>query len=542
MTALADATTTAAAAPATPQLPGTSGAGARSARESNALAQAAEGAPARTAARSASAPAAASATSGSNAPAAAAVSAGASPAGSGAKRVALPWVSSATQPYTVTQLNAFTKTTLEETFGAVWVEGEIAELKLTAQNHLFFRVKDANAQIDARMWNSYRTRLKFRPENGMKVLIHGRLEFYEKRGQVSLGAWRIEPTGVGALLVALEQLKKKLATEGLFDRPKRPLPEFPAVIGLVTSPTGAALRDMLAVLRKRWPVARVVIAPAVVQGDGAPASLVKALDRLYRLGQCDVIVVGRGGGSAEDLAAFNAETVVRAVARSPAPIVSAVGHEVDVSLTDFAADHRAPTPTAAAQSIVPDRRDLIRYVRQRAEDLELLAVRRLSAAAGRVADLTRDLFRARPAGRLKAQAQAWVDFDDAIRVGARERLLGAVQTWRGLEQRIDARTLRLQLAAAAARHDGLAERFAREAVQLPLRQGARVERLADRLNALSPLNVLARGYSVTHAVEPDGTTGAVVRNRAQARAAQRLRTRLTDGSVDSQVTDEPPEA
>lgn len=439
------------------------------------------------------------------------------------------------KPFTVTQLNAYTKQILETAFAGIWVEGEIAEIKLTTQNHLFFKLKDDEAQIDARMWNSYRARLKFIPDAGMKVLIQGRLEFYEKRGLVSLNAWRIEPTGAGALLVALEQLKKKLQTEGLFDRPKRPLPEFPGVIGLVTSPTGAALRDMLHVLRKRFPVARVLISPAQVQGDTAPASIVKALDRLYRHKPCDVIIVGRGGGSGDDLAAFNAENVVRAIARSPVPIVSAVGHETDITLADFAADHRAPTPTAAAQTVTPDRRALIDYLRQRTADQREWIVARLLRQADAAADHELHLRRARPAGRLLTQAQLWVDLDETLRAGVHDRLQNAAADWQTHRERISTQTLRLQLTAAAERIRQATQAFPRDSRRLLAHYAETLARHGERLQALSPLNTLARGFSVTQAVQADGRTGEVLRTVSQARRAKRLRTRLQDGDVDSEI-------
>ncbi|HTL51818.1 MAG TPA: exodeoxyribonuclease VII large subunit [Planctomycetota bacterium] len=456
-------------------------------------------------------------------------------AGSSAKRSALPWKSTPDKPYTVSQLNAFTKQTLEDTFNGIWVEGEIAELKLSPQNHLFFKLKDTAAQLDARMWNSYLSRLKFKPEPGMKVLVNGRVEFYEKRGMVSLNAWRIEPTGAGALQAAFEQLKKKLAAEGLFDQVKRPLPEFPATIGLVTSPTAAALHDILTTLRKRWPVARVIISPAQVQGDTAPPTLVKALTRLYRSKLCDVIIVGRGGGSLEDLAAFNAEIVVRCVAKSPVPIVSAVGHEVDFTLCDFAADHRAPTPTAAAQLVAPDRRQLREYVRQRREDLRSLFARRVLDEAERWRDLTRHLRRARPAGRVLAQAQAWTDLDTTLRDAIQTHLQAAAADWQRLDARVSPQSLRLHLSTAADRVAQLTAVLPRDIRGLFERQATRTAALSQQLTALSPLNVLARGYTVTQAVDLDGRPGAVLKTVAQARRAKRLRTRLTDGTVDSDV-------
>src|SRR6476646_7074518 len=258
--------------------------------------------------------------------------------------------------FSVSELTAAIRGVLETGFGEIWVEGELSNCRTWNTGHMYFTLKDGDAQVKAVMFRSAVRYLKFKPEDGMHVIVRGQLSVYEPKGEYQIVCEHLEPRGLGALQMAVEQLKKKLQAEGLFDAArKRPLPALPRTIGIVTSLDGAALRDIIKVLRRRHPNAHLLIRPTRVQGEGAAADIAEALRAIVKIHGVDVVIVGRGGGSFEDLLAFNQEPVARAIASSPVPIVSAVGHEVDVTIADFVADLRAPTPSAAALAATPDK-------------------------------------------------------------------------------------------------------------------------------------------------------------------------------------------
>ena len=270
------------------------------------------------------------------------------------------------QPFlTVSDLTRRIKQRLEAGFPSVSVQGEVSNFKRHTSGHLYFTLKDETAQISAVMWRSRAAFLSFLPEDGMKIIVNGRITVYEVRGNYQIEVGSMRPLGVGELQLAFEYLKRKLSAEGLFDSDrKKPLPEFPERIGIVTSPTGAALQDMLNILRRRFPGVEVILRPVKVQGTGAAEEIANAIDELNEFAQADVLVVARGGGSLEDLWAFNEEVVARAIYRSHIPVVSAVGHEIDFTIADFVADLRAPTPSAAAELVVRDRVSLLEIVRE----------------------------------------------------------------------------------------------------------------------------------------------------------------------------------
>jgi len=258
--------------------------------------------------------------------------------------------------YTVAELTREIKVLLETTIPTVWIQGEISNFTHHSSGHMYFSLKDENAQLSCVMWRTRNASLPFIPQDGMMVLARGRITVYEKRGTYQLDVQLLQPAGVGALQIAFEQLKKQLREQGLFDpENKKPLPPFPERIGIVTSPTGAAIRDLVTVLNRRFPAAEIILRPARVQGDGAAQEIAQAIEEFNEYGKVDVLIVGRGGGSFEDLWAFNEEVVARAIFASDIPVVSAVGHEVDFTIADFVADFRAPTPSAAAEIVVKDR-------------------------------------------------------------------------------------------------------------------------------------------------------------------------------------------
>jgi exodeoxyribonuclease VII large subunit len=358
--------------------------------------------------------------------------------------------------YTVSALTAEVKAVLEDSFPAIWVEGEISNFKHHTSGHMYFTLKDAQAQIRGVMFRGHNRLLRFQPTDGLAVLVCGAVTVYERRGEYQITAEFMEPRGVGALQLAFEQLKAKLEAEGLFrDSRKRPLPLLPRKIGIVTSPTGAVIRDMLTIIARRFPGLEVLIHPVAVQGAGAAGEIAAALGRLGSRADLDVLIVARGGGSLEDLWAFNEEIVARAVAASPIPVISAVGHESDVTIADFVADLRAPTPSAAAELVVAQRDEL----RQRVDELTargLSALQRVMAVRrSRVEMLGRHLLLLSPVARLARQA-------DRLQ-GLRRRL----EAWWALF-----RTVR----------------------------GGRLARAAATLESLSPLGILGRGYSICFAL------------------------------------------
>ncbi len=269
-----------------------------------------------------------------------------------------------THVYSVTEITRRIRGTLEREFPEVWVQGEISNFKQHTSGHIYFTVKDEGAQLSAVIWRSRTDALLFTPQNGMKIIAQGRITVYEVRGIYQLDVHELHPIGIGELQLAFEQLKEKLLKEGLFDPAhKKPLPEFPEHIGIVTSPTGAAIRDIINIISRRFPAVELILTPVRVQGYGAAAEIVQAIGDLNAYAEVDVIIVGRGGGSLEDLWAFNEEVVARAIYESAIPIISAVGHEVDFSISDFVADLRAPTPSAAAELVVRNRLELLDIIR-----------------------------------------------------------------------------------------------------------------------------------------------------------------------------------
>ena len=443
---------------------------------------------------------------------------------------------------TVSELVTLSNEMLQSTFPDVLVEGELAGVRFYSSGHCYFTLKDAGACISGVMWSSALRRMKFRPEDGAKVVVRGSLGIYVARGSFQIQALSMEPVGIGALALAFEQLRKKLEAEGLFaPERKRPIPMLPSVVGIVTSKSGAALQDVLRVLSRRHAGVRVVVADSRVQGEGAAAEIARAIALMNDWGVPDVLIVGRGGGSLEDLWAFNEEPVVRAVAHSKIPVISAVGHEVDWTLCDFAADRRAPTPSAAAEEVVAAREELLRRVSS-AEARGAHALRgRLSRVRARWVALDRSEALAGFPARVAA-LRARLD-----RAGS--RLAGAPREAAG---RLRARTER----AAASLHRwpataALPEKKARIAM-LEARLAAAAERrvadgrgrlgtAAGRLSALSPLAVLSRGYAIVRTRRKGEAMRALLR-ATDARAGDPLSIRLGEGEIDAVVTSGAPAA
>jgi exodeoxyribonuclease VII large subunit len=400
------------------------------------------------------------------------------------------------QVYSVTQLTHAIKDHLEHRFSALWVEGEVSNFRVPSSGHFYFTLKDAASQIRAVMFRSRNATLPFLPEDGLQVICRAALSVYPPRGEYQLIVDSMEPKGQGALQLAFEALKRKLAGEGLFDPArKRPLPILPRAIGIVTSPTGAAIRDILKGIWRRFPGMEIRFCPARVQGGEAKQEIVRAIETLNLDGASDVLIVGRGGGSPEDLWAFNEEIVARAIAASATPIVSAVGHEIDFTISDFVADARAPTPSAAAEMVVPEKKALLEGLFALEERLRRITGNHLERKKDRLAYLTGRL--AHPGRRIEG---GYLRLDELC-----ERLRTAAE--RGLHER-DVRmgSLRTVLFSAGPvnriRTCAIRTESARRDLGRLVRHGLemrrqRVREAASCLGSLSPLGVLSRGYSIT---------------------------------------------
>ena len=391
----------------------------------------------------------------------------------------------------VSALTARVKGLIEGEFGSVWVAGEISNVSRPSSGHVYLSLKDSKATLKSVIYRGVGIRLRFDIRDGMEVLARGRLSVYEPRGEYQLNIEEIQPKGIGALELAFQQLKEKLQTKGYFEqRRKKPLPRFPKTIALVTSPSGAAVRDMLELLARRWPVAAITLVPVRVQGEGSAAEIANAIQSLNRWQaegsvRIDAVIVGRGGGSLEDLWAFNEEAVADAIFASRIPVISAVGHEIDVTISDMVADHRALTPSHAIMDLTPDRGELL-------------------AALGDTGDRLRDSMRRR-VQELRMKLSGYAD---------RRVFRLPLERVRDQEKRLDDLSERLTRASRRRVASGL----------------DRVAALAGRLESLSPLNVLSRGYSLTQ-----GFDGRVVRDARRLSPGERIRTRLAAGEIISRV-------
>lgn len=420
---------------------------------------------------------------------------------------------------------------VEEQHGDVWVEGEISNFRPAPSGHIYFTLKDADAQLPIVLFRRQAMLLRFRPEDGLHVLVRGRVSVYEQRGQLQLVAETMEPVGAGSLQLAFEQLKAKLKSEGLFEAErKRPLPPFPRCVGIVTSPTGAVIRDFLNVVSRRHSGLDVLLYPVSVQGDSAPGEIERAIADLNDSDLVDLIVVARGGGSLEDLAAFNSELVARAIAASALPVVSAVGHETDFTIADFVSDLRAPTPSAAAELITAAQHRIAEHVATQEHRLDRGMRLRLLQAQQCLSTLRVDRAESRVTAFLHRSAQRLDDISFRLELAANAAL-------RYRRMRLDV------LAADCVRHDprqaiaesrmsliDLRTRLERSFDRISKRASFRLGSLDARLRTLSPLSVLDRGYALVFAAD-----GAIVRRASQLTGGDVVTIRVAEGSFTSRV-------
>lgn len=444
-----------------------------------------------------------------------------------------PAQSSQRDVYTVSRLNAEARAVLEGSFPLLWVEGEISNLATPRSGHLYFSLKDAQAQVRCALFRGKRQLLRFAPADGDQVVARARIGFYEPRGDFQLLIEHLEPAGAGSAQRAFEALKAKLQAEGLFDSArKRDLPTFPRRIGVITSPSGAAVRDVLQVLARRAPHIAVTIFPTRVQGADAPDELVEALDTALRRADCDVLLLTRGGGSVEDLAAFNDERLARRISAATIPIVSAVGHEIDVTIADFVADRRAPTPSAAAELISPDAAALNQAVDRLDERLRNALRRRLERRRDDVSKLSGRLQRQSPAAWLRQQQQRLDDIDARLARGLRGALERRRERVDVVRRRLHAQSPGRRVALLAQRVAGLPARL-QTAMRSAL--GGRRERLAAvarELHAVSPLATLQRGYSVLRRAQSQQVIDSVT----EITPGDRLQALLADGRAELTAT------
>lgn len=388
--------------------------------------------------------------------------------------------------FSVTELTQNIKASLETAFTHVWVSGEVSNFVHHTSGHMYFSIKDSGAQLSAVMFRGQNRRLMFRPANGVQVLAFGNISVYPPRGQYQLVVEQLQPAGTGDLYLAFEALKQKLADEGLFDSVhKQPLPPFPDRIGVITSATGAAIRDMIQVITRRFPLAQILLFNAKVQGEGAGETIATGIRHFNRHEPCDVLIVGRGGGSMEDLWPFNEEVVARAIFQSRIPVVSAVGHEIDVTISDLVADVRAATPSAAAEIVVPDQQLLRQALEAKSRSLPRLLQKRLDHARSRVDGLTRSYALRRPHLLIQSRQQYLDQLNDGLQRALRRR----------------------------------AEMIDRQ-----------LDHLTEKLSLLNPLAVLGRGYAIVQSDE-----GQIIKTTGQITPKQTVHVTLQHGRFDAKV-------
>ena len=438
--------------------------------------------------------------------------------------------------YSVSELSLEIKGLLEKRFPDVWVTGEVSNFRGATSGHLYFTLKDASAQIRAVCFRNQARYLKFKPQDGISVIARGHLSVYEARGEYQLYVDYLEPAGIGALQLAFEQLKQKLTAEGLFDAArKKPLPVLPRAIGVITSPTGAVIRDILRVLKRRFRNMNVTVYPAKVQGEGAAEEIAAGIGYFNKHRIAEVLIVARGGGSLEDLWAFNEEAVARAIAASKIPLISAVGHETDFTIADFVADLRAPTPSAAAELVVRRKQDFIDEIRDRARRITQVIRLKISEARGQLTSLRLhhvfQTIRTRLGERAQRVDECVVELNRLVRVKLTESRQAWIHASSGMVRYDFRRLLKLKRVELDERDVKLQSEIARLLVE----RRNRLVQLASLLKERSPLTILNRGYSITR-----DTQGHIVRDATQVAVGDDLSIRLARGELGAKVGNRKP--
>ncbi|MCM3881076.1 MAG: exodeoxyribonuclease VII large subunit [Vicinamibacterales bacterium] len=435
--------------------------------------------------------------------------------------------------FSVSNLTAGIRGLLETEYVDIWVEGEISNCRLWNTGHLYFTLKDPGAQLKAVMFKSQVRSLKFKPEDGLHVIVRGRISVYDPKGEYQIVCDQVEPQGFGALQLAFDQLKRRLQAEGLFDAArKRPLPSLPRKIGIVTSLDGAAIRDIIKVLGRRYPNAHIVIRPTRVQGEGAAADIARGLNDIVTLPGIDVVIVGRGGGSAEDLWAFNDEAVARAIVASPVPVISAVGHEIDVTIADFAADVRAPTPSAAAEVVVARKEDFCTHIDRLGQRLTAATRASIARLESRVHLLNRRPGFAGWSARLALRGRHCAEMTHALRHAAQGSISRNLRIYQHLRLQLEQFDLRRRLGMVRARLAGV-DGALRVAIQHRRHFAEkRLQGCAARLDSLSPLAVLGRGYALVW----DESRTRLIRRATDVKPGDHVRVTLSEGELGCAIT------
>lgn len=439
--------------------------------------------------------------------------------------------SQTTSIFTVSRLNQTVRLLLEQEMGQVWISGEISNFTQPSSGHWYFTLKDDTAQVRCAMFRNSNRRVTFRPQHGQQVLVRANITLYEPRGDYQIIVESMQPAGEGLLQQKYEQLKAKLQAEGLFDQQfKKTLPSPAHCVGVITSKTGAALHDILHVLKRRDPSLPVIIYPTAVQGDDAPGQIVRAIELANARGECDVLIVGRGGGSLEDLWSFNDERVARAIFASRIPVVSAVGHETDVTIADFVGDLRAPTPSAAAEIVSRNQLELLRQIQQGQQRLEMAMDYYLANRTRRFTLLNHRLQQQHPQLRLARQQTVLERLRQRMNFALENKIKQANQCQQRMLQRLNQQNPQPRIHRAQTRIQQLEYRLAENIRSRISQQRERFGNAVTHLEAVSPLATLARGYSVSTL-----PNGKVVKKAKQVKMGDLLTTRLEDGWITSEV-------
>ncbi|MFC2435720.1 MAG: exodeoxyribonuclease VII large subunit [Aggregatibacter sp.] len=433
--------------------------------------------------------------------------------------------------YSVSQLNQSVRLMLENQLGAVWLTGEISNFSQPISGHWYLSLKDENAQVRCAMFRMKNLRVSFRPTNGMQVLVHANVSLYEPRGDYQLIIESMHLAGEGLLMQQFEALKLKLAAEGLFAQHlKKNLPHFSKAVGIITSKTGAALQDILHILQRRDPSLKIIIYPTAVQGKDAATDIAQMIELANQRQEVDVLIVGRGGGSLEDLWCFNEEMVARAIFHSHLPVISAVGHETDVTIADFVADVRAPTPSAAAELVSRNQTELLQQLQYRRQRLEIALDRLFAEKLQKLKHLSLRLHNQHPQAQLRIQQQLITQLSHRLQQSSRHRWQKKAENLTALSMRLYKNPLPLRL-----------QQYEQQLTQLKVRlnshmnltlslQQKQLAHLCGKLDSLSPLKVLARGYSITQ-----NQQNFTIRSMKDVNVGEQIKTRLPDGDIISQV-------
>jgi exodeoxyribonuclease VII large subunit len=433
--------------------------------------------------------------------------------------------------WTVRDLVASVRTHIEREYSDAWVEGEISNFRAQNSGHLYFTLKDENSQISVVVFRSSARLLRFRPADGMQVVVRGRVTIYEDRGQLQIIAEYLEPKGAGALQIAFEQLKAKLEAEGLFDSArKKPIPALPSSIGIVTSPQAAALRDILHILHRRHRTVNVLIYPAQVQGEAAPVEVAAGIRYFNKARRVDVIILARGGGSAEDLAAFNDEALARVVASSRLPVIAAIGHETDFTILDFVADLRAPTPSAAAELVIRSRQEVEEQVERLDGRLEKALRYQVLMGRQRLTELAQHGAFGRMMDLIRRRQQKVDDLVYRLAHAQRGALEGQRRRFEALAAAVRHYDLRLVLAGVRKELDAKVASMTAAVRNLLLQRRSRLERLTSQIKALSPLAILERGYALVF-----DASGELLKDGERVRPGDEIRARLARGEIAATV-------